>query len=537
MIFKLFDKIKNKNLIFLIGIILFGFFLRIINLGAEPFWGDEILSLDITRTYLYDIKGLFEYLKAVEIHPSLYYLMQNFWIRMFGISEFSIRLLSVIFGVGVIILGYYAGKTLFKSEKIGLTAAFIIAILPMQIELSQDARPYIIFCFFGLASLIFLWIYLEEKNKLYVFLFSLTSIAGLYLHYSYIFILVPVSIYFIGYSIASKDKNVFFAWLSSMGFIFLSFYWWLEAFIYKITLNEQIFFGVHRGYYFTRPLDFIEKTINQLIWSSLEPKLLISSVELISILFFKIIFFISIILIIYNLSREKKEIKIIIKPVIFLLIIFFLGLSLFMLSGNSVNYTYLFEKHVILGSCIMAIIIALVLKEIKNKKIYLAVFAFFIISLITFDINVIANDEGRDEYHSLKNVMEYINKYYQDGDMLLTFYSFSRSDLNYYLRDDAEFVGIFPYQIFNNDLYYSRRTLGFLENESQFRFKAAENESPCVKVNYLLKKNNPKRVWIYGVKESLLNCFNGDEWRKAIWPIDKTFPVILFVKNKHGLQK
>lgn len=533
---KLSDNITSKAPLYLFIIAIIGFFLRLINLGAEPFWGDEILSLDITRTYLQDIKGLFEYLKAVEIHPPLYYLLQNIWIKLFGISEFSIRFLSVLFGVGVIVLGYYAGKILFKSERIGLTAAFIIAILPMQIELSQDARPYIIFCFFGLLSLIFLWKYLEEKKKLYVFLFSLTSIVGFYLHYSYLFILVPASIYFIGHSIAYKGKNVFFAWLFSMSFIFLSFYWWLEAFIFKLILNEQVFFNVHRGYYFVRPLDFFGKTADQLIWSSLDPKLLVTKIELFAILIFKILLVVCLVKIIYDWGKENKGLKAIVKPIVFLLSVILGGMSLFMFSENSVSYTNFFEKHVIINGCLIAIIIAWILISLKNKKIYLAVLSVFMISLITFDISVIANDEGRDEYHPLKSVMSYINEYYREGDMLLTFYSFSRSDLNYYLRDDAEFIGIFPYQILNNDLYYSRRTLGFLENESQFRFKAAENESPCVKVNYLLSKNNPKRVWIYAVKESLLDCFSGNEWRKAIWPVDKTFAVTLFVKN-NAIQK
>jgi hypothetical protein len=54
-------------------ILVLSFYLRWPILG-QPYWGDEILSLQIAKHFQDDISGLFQYLQAVEVHPPLYYL-------------------------------------------------------------------------------------------------------------------------------------------------------------------------------------------------------------------------------------------------------------------------------------------------------------------------------------------------------------------------------------------------------------------------------------------------------------------------------
>ena len=76
-------RLIKKPIFFLILIILLAAGLRLINLGQEPYWGDEILSLDVVNHYQNDIPAMINYLAAVEVHPPLYYLMLFYWTKIF----------------------------------------------------------------------------------------------------------------------------------------------------------------------------------------------------------------------------------------------------------------------------------------------------------------------------------------------------------------------------------------------------------------------------------------------------------------------
>ncbi len=154
---------KEKILIFLI--LLLALSLRLVNLQAEPYWGDELLSLDIVEQYRGDLSGMIHYLREVEVHPPLYYIFLKYWTTAFGQETGAVRSLSLFFGLGLIYLSHLFFKKIFNNKNVGLLAAFFTAILPIQIEYSQEARPYIIFTFFGLLSAYFLWQYFYTKKK------------------------------------------------------------------------------------------------------------------------------------------------------------------------------------------------------------------------------------------------------------------------------------------------------------------------------------------------------------------------------------
>src|SRR5690348_6070061 len=93
--------------------VVFGLVLRLINLKQQPFWSDELLSLDIS-THIRNIPQLLSYLAAVEVHPPLYYLMLHFWTGWFGAGTVAVKLLSLIFGLACIVLAFWFGKIIFQ---------------------------------------------------------------------------------------------------------------------------------------------------------------------------------------------------------------------------------------------------------------------------------------------------------------------------------------------------------------------------------------------------------------------------------------
>lgn len=88
-----------------------------------------------------------------DFHPPLSYVLTHFWIQ-FGRNEVWLRLLPVIFGVGTVYVLYLLGKRLF-NEKVALLAALLLAIAPYHIYYSQEFRMYSMATFFAVVSMYF----------------------------------------------------------------------------------------------------------------------------------------------------------------------------------------------------------------------------------------------------------------------------------------------------------------------------------------------------------------------------------------------
>lgn len=60
-----------------------------------------------------------------------------FFVKLFGLSDFSTRIPSALFGVFNVILLFFLGRALFKSDLIGIAASFILAISPYNLQFSR----------------------------------------------------------------------------------------------------------------------------------------------------------------------------------------------------------------------------------------------------------------------------------------------------------------------------------------------------------------------------------------------------------------
>lgn len=102
-----------------------------------------------------------------------YYLLLHTWIKLFGMSDFSVRFLSVLFSCATIILLFVFIKEHFKSVELAILGSFLMAIEPFFIAMSQQTRNYSMTFFLTLLTThIFLKIIKDEdqdikENKLY----------------------------------------------------------------------------------------------------------------------------------------------------------------------------------------------------------------------------------------------------------------------------------------------------------------------------------------------------------------------------------
>ena len=135
--------IKNQPFdiasLFFLAMCLVGIVLRLIP-DFQSFWTDELYS--VSNTYAFgSFKNLFLKELISETNPPLYQTLLFFWAKLFGVSELSARLPSMIFGtISILVILYYGPKI------IGIKQAFLLAALlsisSPAIRYSHEARSY-----------------------------------------------------------------------------------------------------------------------------------------------------------------------------------------------------------------------------------------------------------------------------------------------------------------------------------------------------------------------------------------------------------
>ncbi len=104
---------------------------------------------------------------------AFYSLMNHYNTEIFGISDFTMRMPSLIFNVLTVLLLFIFVRTHLKSDNLALLSAFLAAISPYFINYSQIARNYSVLAFFSLLSVYLLLLIFreEEKNRRPTFLY------------------------------------------------------------------------------------------------------------------------------------------------------------------------------------------------------------------------------------------------------------------------------------------------------------------------------------------------------------------------------
>ncbi|QSJ18395.1 glycosyltransferase family 39 protein [Nostoc sp. UHCC 0702] len=132
-------------------IIVISILMRFYLLQNQSLWFDEGWSLRLS-----DGKSFQENLsyiigrEAGDKYQPLYYLLLFYWRSVFGDSEFAIRSLSALLGVGSVITIFFTTLRIY-GKKHALWSSIIMAVSSFSVFYSQDARPYALLIF--IASL------------------------------------------------------------------------------------------------------------------------------------------------------------------------------------------------------------------------------------------------------------------------------------------------------------------------------------------------------------------------------------------------
>jgi mannosyltransferase len=142
--------------LWLIPLLLFAAWLRVTALDARALWFDEGVSLTFARMPLRDLVTYHNLWQ--EVNPPVYRLSLGGWTHLVGATALTARLLSAWLGVLGIALTYRIGREWGLDRRAALAGAAFLAVLPMQVYYSREAKGY---TFIQWWLLIAVWIWLR----------------------------------------------------------------------------------------------------------------------------------------------------------------------------------------------------------------------------------------------------------------------------------------------------------------------------------------------------------------------------------------
>jgi 4-amino-4-deoxy-L-arabinose transferase-like glycosyltransferase len=126
--------------------------IRFSTLGLQSYRHDEAVTAG--RILFAGLPRTMHEVWAGESTPPLYYLLAWLWSHLFGVREAGLRSLSALFGTATVPLAYLVGRELI-GRRVGLAVAAIVAVEPMLVWYSQDARAYALLVLLSTAALLF----------------------------------------------------------------------------------------------------------------------------------------------------------------------------------------------------------------------------------------------------------------------------------------------------------------------------------------------------------------------------------------------
>jgi len=188
--------------------------LRLYALGAESLWFDEAYSVWVARHGI----GWQLSQSTQRIFPPAYYSLLHVWLAL-GDSEFAVRLLSVLLGL-LSVLGMYALARQLFDVRVGLIAAAILAVSPLHVAYSQEARMYILLAALGTWSAYLMLLALQHGRRWQWLSYVITMAIAMNTHYFAIFLALFQNLYVLHLVLRRRSRRgVWKPWLLSQAMI------------------------------------------------------------------------------------------------------------------------------------------------------------------------------------------------------------------------------------------------------------------------------------------------------------------------------
>lgn len=168
------------------AVVLLGGLLRFYGYDRLSLWLDEGFTVMFSRLPWDQVLGL---RGAYDPHPPLYYAL----VKLASVLAPEVsagRLLSVVAGTLTIPVVYIMGRKLFKPWA-GLAASAVVALSPLHVWYSQEARQYAVAFLLVALSYYALLSFYREPHWRWALLYGASTLASMYIDYSPLYALLP----------------------------------------------------------------------------------------------------------------------------------------------------------------------------------------------------------------------------------------------------------------------------------------------------------------------------------------------------------
>lgn len=133
---------------------------------------------------------------SADVHVPLYHTILFFWRTVFGESIFVARMLSLAFFVLSIPVLYTLARRLY-SQKVASISVILYSFSPLMNWFANEARMYTQLTFFTLLQQLAFVSIAQKRSSWYWAMYLVSSIAGLYTHYFFGFIVFGQILYYL----------------------------------------------------------------------------------------------------------------------------------------------------------------------------------------------------------------------------------------------------------------------------------------------------------------------------------------------------
>lgn len=160
--------------------------LKMLYLDAAPIAGDEPFSIYHAQMR---VPAIIELLSKGN-NPPLFEILLHYWIKIFGISPFSVRFLPMIFSAFTAVVIYRIGLRYFKFP-VAVCAALLFTLSNYHLALSHETRSYSLFCLLSALSLLYFFHiqYRKQEKIKYIVMLGIINALLIYTHFFGFFIL------------------------------------------------------------------------------------------------------------------------------------------------------------------------------------------------------------------------------------------------------------------------------------------------------------------------------------------------------------
>ena len=217
-----------KHKILLVLIVFLAFFLRVYRISEIPpalYWDEASIGYNAysIATTLHDEHGNF---LPVSNFPAFgdykapgYIYAAAASIKIFGLSEFSIRLPSVLAGTLLVLVTFFLVKELLTNPATGLLASLFVAVSPWSLQLSRGAFESNLATLFSASGIYFFLHAVRSKSTIRYLLAAICFVASMYSFNSHR-VFVPL---LIGTLSLIFHRELILSWKKSLPFYLLSF--------------------------------------------------------------------------------------------------------------------------------------------------------------------------------------------------------------------------------------------------------------------------------------------------------------------------